>query len=293
MDIDTAATPAGGEDTHVSASETVNPEASTPAEGTAPEANASDIDLTDLVPAEPLEDEFEEIERGEKKYKVPKDLKGEFLMHQDYTKKTMELAEQRKATEARAAALEQAEKLSTEERRSFAKVDQLTDTIEAYEKVDWRALEQADPTAANSHWREFQMAKDERAKLASGLQRQITERQTREQQETAKRREERDATVSKEIPNWATRKGELEQFATRYGYTPEGLAENAAANDYKLLHFAEIGARFIERQKAAAKAAGQAGIKPAPEVGGTASAGIDPKSLSMEAYIAARKADQI
>lgn len=297
MDIETAATPAGGADTHVSASDTPAPEAQAPAEGNvAPQVTGGEglDNLENLaLPEAPEDDEYEEIERGDKKYRIPKPLKGELLMQQDYTRKTMELAEQRKALEAAKAEIEQARTLTTEERKAWGKLESLHEQVSAYEKVDWDALERADPVEAQRHWRLFQTAQNERNKTAAALQRQQAERTTLAQQEAAKRRQERDEQVAKEIPNWVTRKGELEKFAAQHGYTPEGLAENAGANDYKLLHLAEIGARFIERQRAAAKAAASGAVKPAPEVGGTAAAGIDPKSLSMEQYIAARNSGQI
>src|SRR4051812_9326565 len=56
------------------------------------------------------DDPDEEIEIGERKFALPKSaaekLKAERLMHADYTKKTQEVAEQRKAVEARQADVE-------------------------------------------------------------------------------------------------------------------------------------------------------------------------------------------
>lgn len=297
MDIDTAANPAGGDDTRVdvtpTASDAPAPEANAPAGGTdAQTSNEPNTDdLADLIGPEPEEDEYEEIERGEKKYKVPKALKSELLMHQDYTRKTMELADQRRALEAAKAEVEQARTLTTEERRAYAKVESLNEQVVAYEKVDWDALEAADPQEAQRHWRTYQQALNQRNQAIFTLQQYESQKAQQAQQIAAKRREEVEAAVAKEIPNWPARKVELERFAAEHGYAPEVLAETADAKDFKLLHLAEIGSRFIQRQRAAAKAAAQNAVKPAPEVSGTAAAGADPSRMTMEQYAAWRAAN--
>ena len=50
----------------------------------------------EVVEPPPTEEELEEIEREGQKYKIPKALKNEFLMHKDYTQKTQSLAEEKK-----------------------------------------------------------------------------------------------------------------------------------------------------------------------------------------------------
>ena len=293
MDIETAANPAGGEGTPAQAApEPVVTEATAaPAEGASTEPGSDDIDL--LTAETPEEEEFEEIERGEKKYRIPKALKGELLMHQDYTRKTMEVAERRKALDAQEARIKQLETLTTEELRDVARFDTLREQVAAYEKVDWDALEASDPAEAQRHWRLYQQAKDQARDIFLRHQQRQAQKTQEAQQTAAKRREEVEAQVAKEIPNWPARRPELEAFAGRYGYTPDFLAGHADANDFKLLHLAEVGHRFIERQRAAAKAAANSAVKPAPEVGGTAAAGIDPKSMSFEQFKAAREAGQL
>src|SRR5215204_4003947 len=53
------------------------------------------------------DEEFEEVERAGKKYRIPAALKGELMMQSDYTKKTQEVSETRKALEAREAEIAQ------------------------------------------------------------------------------------------------------------------------------------------------------------------------------------------
>lgn len=286
MELETAATPAGGDDTQPVASDAPAPEAHAPAGGTEPEAN-----LDALSPEAPSEDEFEEVERGDKKYRIPKALKGELLMHQDYTRKTMDLAEQRRQLDAQKAEVERAKSLSTEERRAYGKLESLHDQVSQYEKVDWDALEASDPAEAQRHWRLYQTALNQRNQVAAAIQQHEAQKTQQAQQMTAKRRAEIEERVAKEIPNWPAKRVEIQEFAARYGYTPDVLAETAEVNDYKLLHLAHEGFKFLERQRAAARAAAAGAVKPAPEVGGTATAGNDPSRMSMEQYKAWREAN--
>lgn len=290
MDIDTTANPAGGDDTR--ADITAAPDAIDTGANPADANTAADPALLE-APADPVE-EFEEIERGDKKYRVPKELKGEFLMHADYTRKTMEVAEQRKALEQAKAQIEQAQALSTEERRAFARLEALNDQISQYEQVDWDTLEASDPQEAAKHWRTYQTALNQRNSTASALHQHEVQKAQRAQHEAAKRREEVETRLAKEVPNWSpAKRQELESFASQYGYTPDVLANTARVEDFQLLNLAHEGFKFIQRQKAAARAAAQSAVKPAPEVGGTAAAGIDPNNLSMEQYIALRQAGKL
>src|SRR5688572_14468037 len=98
-----AETPAGPEVETTPAQEPVNLEA--PVEGAEPEA-----------PAEPV-DELDEIEFDGERYKIPKKLKNGFLMQSDYTRKTQEVAEERKAI----AAAKEAAKQEAEASRAHAR----------------------------------------------------------------------------------------------------------------------------------------------------------------------------
>lgn len=292
MDIETAANPAGGDVTQPVAADASTPEAQAPAGGATQETEALSPDIAaDQVATE--DDEYEEVERGDKKYRIPKPLKGELLMHQDYTRKTMELAEQRRALEAAQAAVQQAQKLSTDEIRAFAKLETLNEQVQQYEAVDWDVLEQNDPTEAARHFRLYQSALNQRTQVQSALREHMAGKQAQAQQEAAKRRQDVEAAVAKEIPNWATRRPEIEKFAAQHGFAPEALTETADVRDLKILNYAYEGFKFIERQKAAARTAAQSAIKPAQEVGGTAAAGLDPNSMSFEQYKAAREAGHI
>src|SRR5690349_1139844 len=85
--------------------------------------------------AQPEPDETEEVEHEGKKYKIPKPLKGALLMQADYTRKTQEVAEQRKQVEAERARFAEEQKLIAESISEFGKVQALNDALAQYDKV--------------------------------------------------------------------------------------------------------------------------------------------------------------
>lgn len=106
-----------------------------PAEVEPQEAEAKGQEIT---PAQPEEVEVE-IE-GEK-YLVPRKISDRFIHHADYTRKTMDLAEMRRATaaEREAIVMEKAFDQSTgDERNQLAMLDA---QISQYRRVDWQSLE--------------------------------------------------------------------------------------------------------------------------------------------------------
>ena len=82
------------------------------------------------------EDELEEIERDGKRYKIPAALKPELMMQADYTRKTQELAAERKAIADQRSMVEQA---SEAELNAYAAVWNIDQQLAAYQKLDWDA----------------------------------------------------------------------------------------------------------------------------------------------------------
>lgn len=293
MDIETAANPAGADDTRVldTASPTPDAGAQTQAEGAAPENQPAPDDLSDLLPPD---DEFEEVEFEGAKYKVPAPLKGALLKEADYRRKTMELAEQRRAVEAASKQIEQTRQMSAAEIRSIARLENLNAQLAGFEGINWAEQNPDDPQVRQAHWT-YQQLLGERVTLSGQLNEHFRLKDQLRQQETAKAREESDRTLAKEIKGWSPEKRrDLESFAVSQGI-PEEVLGLATAPELKILNLAHIGAQFIERQRAAAKAQAQGAAKPVPEVGGAgAGAGAaDLSRMSMDEYVQARKAGKI
>src|SRR3954468_9858746 len=108
-----------------------------PAQEHIPETNTETPELAEGEHAEAAVEDLEDIELEGKQYRVPKDLKDGYLRQADYTRKTQEVAEQRKAVEEREKAFQDQARLHQEHIKDVAKLVTLDEQIEKYQKYDW------------------------------------------------------------------------------------------------------------------------------------------------------------
>ncbi len=222
-------------------------------EGTSPDGSDNENE-------EIADDEFEEIEHAGKKHKLPKELKPLLLMQQDYTKKTQEVAEARKALEAER--LQQADegKEVAEAKSDLRNADRM---IQQYKALDWATLRQNDPDLAQVRFMELQEWKDHRDELNDTVANASEKHALETQQVTAKRTQEAVTELKRDIPNWDTVAPKVAEFAVKVaGFTPHELSEMADARLGKLLHRAMLGDQLLAKQKAAAKASTSAEAEP-------------------------------
>ena len=251
------------------------PEAPASVPGTDNEALATDQDQGAEGDEGGQEEELEEIEYSGAKYRVPKAVKPAIMMQADYTRKTQEVAEQRRAFEAEREAFTK----ETEARRAFLKeegqLSVMDDTLEQYQRVDWATWRQNDPDAANRAFQDYTLLRDRREMLAGKVRSDVEKHISGEQQRIAKRAEEVNKECAKEIPGWnQDLANKLASFALQNGYTREMLQAVAVnLTLVKTLHRAWLGDEITAKQKAAAekaaKAAAQSGeveVKPLTEV---------------------------
>ena len=199
--------------------------------------------------------EYAEIERNGKRFQVPKELEGEFMMQGDYTKKTQEVAEQRKAAEARMAEVEKAYQTSQEVLQARAVMLNMDDQLKQYEGVNWQQLEAEDPMAAMSHWRQYQQLQQQRSQVAQYLDKTHTELSEKTAQETDKRLRETRAFAEKELKGWTPElDSKITEFAIKdLGFTTEALRGAYSPQVYKTLYLAHIGHAALQKQAAAPK----------------------------------------
>src|SRR2546423_335026 len=149
----------------------------------------------------PLE-ETEEVEHEGKKYKIPRPLKGALLMQADYTRKTQELAEQRRAHEETARQFADRQKAEAEFATDFARVVAINDAIAQFEKTDWAQIRAGNPAQYEQLWFQYQQTKEARDRAAAALQQKLQERSSKALAETAKRLEEARTAIQRDIPEW-------------------------------------------------------------------------------------------
>ena len=236
--------------------------------------------------------EYAEIERGGKKYQVPKELESEFLMHGDYTKKTQEVAAQRKELEALQERVNQQAQFTEEELTERATLVNIKSQLEQYQNVDWDALENEDPMSAQRHWRTFQTLKEQQAQLAQNLgQRQ--EHRTREaQQDIAKRIEETKAFAQEKIKGWTPELDvKILDFTQKMGIDKTAIQQAMNPQVYNVLYHAMVGFQALNKTATAPKPQTTTPpLKPLTTVsasGGTVSKDI--AEMNMEEYAAHRR----
>jgi hypothetical protein len=273
-------------------------EANTPAVGdtttqTPQTTEAAEVDeldkLAGIDTANP-EPEPVEVEYEGKQYKLPPELKDAVLRQADYTRKTMEVAEARKAVETEREQIQALATRSQEEFQAHVTFTQLDAAVKQYETIDWQAWAQTDPNAANAaRWERDDLIR-QRDQIGSALTQHLQQKARQQSDEIASQRQQAFETVAKELPNFnEVRRQELETtLETDFG-APKGIGSKITdAWEYRILHYADIGKKFIERQRQAAQAARAQAGKPAAQVNGSADAGKSPESMSMDEYKAWR-----
>jgi hypothetical protein len=204
-----------------------------------------------------------EVEFNGKTYKVHPDLKDGILMRADHTRKTMEVAEMRKAVEAKEAEVQKAYETSQEVIQGRAVIHNIDSQLKQYTDLtpqQWQQLENEDPMAAMSHWRQFQQLKDQRSQVAQYLDKTQNELSERAAQETDKRLRETRAFAEKELKGWTPDlDNKITEFATKdLGFSVDALREQYTPQVYRTLYLAHIGHLALQKQTAAPKVAAPA-----------------------------------
>jgi hypothetical protein len=247
MDTD-ATSPVDGGDT--SAEDTAGVDTEVDTQETEPEQQFDD----DGNPIETEPDEDEEVELDDLKIKVPKDaaqkVREAMLRQADYTKKTQEVAELRKALEADRSNLRET---SDAELGAAAQATAIAQQLAAYQRVDWGAWNDSDPFEAQKAFMQFQQLKDAQQNALGQLQHLRNDRLSKAQQEAARRMEEGRKTLATHIPGWNDdHKAKLIGFAAEYGFSRDELDDlEADPRVARVLHEAFTGREASRKQQQA------------------------------------------
>lgn len=239
------------------------------------------------------DDDSEEIEVKGAKYKIPKAVKPLLLMQEDYTKKTQEVADQRRALESRETEITQKAEQRAEFQKAnlaeFAKLHTIDADIAAYQALtaeQWEALKAKDIDAYREHKDSFRDLKDERDTIARALAAKETEaNQEREKVATEAHSNSRKAMADVltgraktesghdlTIPDLTVEKlNAIGKFAAEaFGVTAEELSQITdprilkALDESRLYRAGQAKAKKVERVEASQK------TTPAKTVGGAA-----------------------
>ncbi|KMJ53786.1 hypothetical protein ACG97_05940 [Vogesella sp. EB] len=210
--------------------------------------------------AEGAEVDTEEVEIDGKRYAVPKELKDKILMHGDYTRKTQEVAEQRRVLEQEAQEFGHRQERIMSHMQEHAQLIAISEQLAQYDQINWQALNQEDPQQAQALFFQRQQLQEAQQQLGARLSQAEQQFALEKQQETAKRIEQGRAVLAKEIPGWNPEMaGKVRSFGVQVFGSEEAMSKSldlADPRNIKMLHLARIG--FEAQQKATQKP------KPAP-----------------------------
>lgn len=198
------------------------------------------------------------LKRGDEEVEVDiEEAKNLAQMGYDYTKKTQEVAEQRKAIEMHAQALkaqEQTFNQMVESQQAFikdiAKLESINDQIAQFESVDWNALSDNDPVQAQKLFIQYQNLNTKRTQMGQEIQQKHNQLQQQRNQNNALRLEQERAELLKAFPDWnQERASELRDTAKQYGFNDEEVSGISDTRMVKVL--ADAAAyRKLQSQKA-------------------------------------------
>jgi hypothetical protein len=229
----------------------------------------------DVVPEE-VEDELDGVKlRGPRE--VLERIKAERLMQADYTRKTQEVAEQRRTFEQQQKQFEETAKSHQEHIREVARLVAIDERLGQLQQY-LPQINQQDPQQAQALLIELQQLQAQRGQLQGSLAQKEQQRQLNAQQESAKRANEAEAIVMREVKDWGPEK--LKAFVDagqKAGIEPEGVRQmliqfpQAARFLNKALQYDKLLAQRLQKPVAEPP-------KPATRVGGGSAANTKPLS---------------
>lgn len=227
------------------------------------------------------EDDTEEVDWDGAKYRVPKPLKDALLRQADYTRKTQELADQRRTVEQHFQSLTQQAELqqaTLEHRVNLRTVEQ---QLQQFQNTDWSAYSAnygAEATAAAmASWQQY---RDAKAELSGAITRAETESRALSERNAANAIAQAEAELSRDIEGWGVEYlSNLASYAAKeFGVSPQELRESVINPDgtpdtrtikvLARLHKAETElAAYKAKETKAQQASKQAAVTPAKAVG--------------------------
>lgn len=198
----------------------------------------SDEEQGDLQPDEQEEDDSEEVEIEGKSYRVPKELKDMVLMHKDYTQKTQAVADQRRAVEEQAQALETRQRLMSQTFDKAVEFKAVKDKLSQYDQIDWQSLTDQDPVQAQKLFFTYQqLQRDAQAKY-NDYQKAHTESEQLTQQQRQQQLAKAEQDLKVRLPDFGPQLAEkiVKNAKDSYGFTAQELEGLTDARHVEVLH---------------------------------------------------------
>jgi hypothetical protein len=222
------------------------------------QVEAAETETDAETETEQVEDDSEEVEFEGKQYKLPKELKEALLRQADYTRKTQEVAEARKAFEAQQQEFVQHVQLQQQTLQDHAQLMTIDQQLEQFGALDWNAVIENDPVQALKLQQQFNTLQQMRGQVATRIQQVQQEQLARQHEDRAKRIQSSQEVLAREIKGWSPG-NELDtalgEYAKSYGLMNPASVLMDVPRAGAILHKAYLYDQLMSKQ---AK-------KPAPE----------------------------
>lgn len=232
-------------------------------------------DLGVETPAEESEgDNTCQIEHEGQVYELPAALKGAFLRQADYTRKTQEVAQHRRALLAEREAVAAQTRMAGQASGIQVQLAALDHQLDQLQGVDWEGFAAQDPKAAQALWGRFHEMANVRDGLAQAAAHHAERGQLHAAREAATKMAETGRTLQQEIEGWSPEvAAKLVDYAKAFGVTHEELTQMADPRLWKVLHKAYQADRASREEGAVSAAARAQAVRPAVLVSGSAVGG--------------------
>ena len=269
------------------------------------EASAEDEDDGTTEQSEP-DEELIDFEEGGKKYQVPKALKDHLLRQSDYSRKTQEVAEARKAIEAERDEVTRWRETEDAAKRSLAQLADVDHKLKNFaqgangqmvsaDQIDWDAWFNANPQQARDASTRLNILNQQKTNLAKSVDEAKAHYESETKRRTAERLRATREYAEKELPNWTPERHDaIIQMVDGQGISgaaARAIIESMEPGLYNILDLALDGSR--SRDETAKRKAGQAppsNVTQLKTLGRRSSAGAvkSPDKMSMDEYAAWR-----
>lgn len=231
-----------------------------------------DLAVMDPQGANPsLDDETHEVEHEGRVYRIPNALRGAFLMNADYTRKTQELADHRRALEQDRSDLDARRETIQASLDLRVALHAADEQLAAFEDVDWDSFAHQDPHGAQALWAKHQALAHTRERYVWAITHHEEQARRQAEQDLAAQMTETGRVLSREIEGWSPQvAAKLVEYAAAFGVTLEELREIADPRLWKILHRAHQGEQMQQQQATARNVAQAQAVRPAVSVTGAA-----------------------
>ena len=232
----------------------------------ADEVEADDDDEEVEVDEEELEEEaqcYTVKAAGEEKQVTLDELMQGYQLGADYTKKTQEVAEQRKAVEAELKAVEEAKQVRDTYAQRLQAIEQFLTSGEDSPE-DLAAMKENDPIGYAVKVAELTEKKEQLAQVRAEQHRIAQQQQAEEQQNLAKRVQEEAQKLSQVLPEFSDQakgeqlRSEIRNYGKSVGFTDQELANVYDSRHVIMLHKAMMYDKLQKAKPGVTKKVAQA-----------------------------------